>query len=201
MPRGRGLIPAHAGKTILTAFNRLKTKAHPRSRGENGDWRCPGSQVYGSSPLTRGKRDAPLACFGQRGLIPAHAGKTSGSTWGSCGTRAHPRSRGENQNSGLMVRMRTGLIPAHAGKTRAAIRSGRAAGAHPRSRGENIVDKPNILAGLGSSPLTRGKPERAGVEGDDCRLIPAHAGKTLIWSAPDLKTAAHPRSRGENPYR
>ena len=51
---------------------------------------------------------------------------------------------------------------------------------------------------LGSSPLTRGKPEPrtplAGAGG----LIPAHAGKTPRREAAALSRSAHPRSRGEN---
>ena len=50
----------------------------------------------------------------------------------------------------------------------------------------------------GSSPLTRGKPARRGLEGMVRRLIPAHAGKTNPWSAEACQRAAHPRSRGEN---
>ena len=70
--------------------------------------------------------------------------------------------------------------------------------AHPRSRGENIVDKPNILAGLGSSPLTRGKPYYEGRQTLQHRLIPAHAGKTAPGRTPTARDGAHPRSRGEN---
>ena len=33
--RGRGLIPAHAGKTPLTCPEDRRSRAHPRSRGEN----------------------------------------------------------------------------------------------------------------------------------------------------------------------
>ena len=51
----RGLIPAHAGKTLFRCFRSFFTSAHPRSRGENalisdGLW-----VRSGSSPLTRGK--------------------------------------------------------------------------------------------------------------------------------------------------
>ena len=50
----------------------------------------------------------------------------------------------------------------------------------------------------GSSPLTRGK--RGLVENDLARgrLIPAHAGKTSRPGTRRPRTAAHPRSRGEN---
>ena len=35
MPISDRLIPAHAGKTIMTSIGSLFTGAHPRSRGEN----------------------------------------------------------------------------------------------------------------------------------------------------------------------
>ena len=54
-----GLIPAHAGKTLL--FDNT------------------GKDLPGSSPLTRGKRDDHGDQGGEGGLIPAHAGKTSSS--------------------------------------------------------------------------------------------------------------------------
>ena len=55
-----------------------------------------------------------------------------------------------------------------------------------------------MSAGVGSSPLTRGKrashtPSRART-----RLIPAHAGKTKPFHHPRVGVGAHPRSRGEN---
>ena len=70
--------------------------------------------------------------------------------------------------------------------------------AHPRSRGENGYLSVFRVTGLGSSPLTRGKPflyrDPMGRRG----LIPAHAGKTGPGRCPPGKTWAHPRSRGEN---
>ena len=74
--RTRGLIPAHAGKTLDAPHDLDGLGAHPRSRGENQLTVDPTIFDDGSSPLTRGKH--PLNNFGQRlhGLIPAHAGKT-----------------------------------------------------------------------------------------------------------------------------
>ena len=50
----------------------------------------------GSSPLTRGKRDNACGLGQDDGLIPAHAGKTYGTTVRDRISPAHPRSRGEN---------------------------------------------------------------------------------------------------------
>ena len=152
----------------------------------------------GSSPLTRGKRH--VRCDGRTpaGLIPAHAGKTSRSCSRAGCRGAHPRSRGENgrlhgldeegAGSSPLTRGKRGLhnqgleggrlIPAHAGKTlrRRLLRVNLRA--HPRSRGENpSVTVANSVM-RGSSPLTRGKLDRARDDADQCRLIPAHAGKT-----------------------
>ena len=58
------LIPAHAGKTSLTAACPSGSTAHPRSRGENADAMSRLNDPMGSSPLTRGK---PWSCRGQHG--------------------------------------------------------------------------------------------------------------------------------------
>ena len=91
----------------------------------------------GSSPLTRGKPRRSNGCELDRGLIPAHAGKTPRLPGASARRRAHPRSRGENvrcsraSHGGIgsspltrgklhkwqLDELDTGLIPAHAGKT------------------------------------------------------------------------------------
>ena len=92
----KGLIPAHAGKTIHSTNRADSCGAHPRSRGEN---RTGGAGVFaaaGSSPLTRGKRHRSPRTCGAHGLIPAHAGKTNSTLVVSCQHGAHPRSRGEN---------------------------------------------------------------------------------------------------------
>ena len=112
--------------------------------------------------------------------------------------RAHPRSRGENQgdaytcvgelgsspltrgklNLPLPSRRSIRLIPAHAGKTADRMANRIYAEAHPRSRGENSSAALASMDACGSSPLTRGKRERAGLLTRPRGLIPAHAGKT-----------------------
>ena len=93
---GRGLIPAHAGKTRLPVRTVRRVRAHPRSRGENTAYMRDGHPEMGSSPLTRGKRHVRLLVGPWGGLIPAHAGKTGSAAPDSGARRAHPRSRGEN---------------------------------------------------------------------------------------------------------
>ena len=134
---GLRLIPAHAGKTSTASRSPTRTRAHPRSRGENACALSTRLMASGSSPLTRGKLTRLHPRRLPAGLIPAHAGKTHLLTVALPFGRAHPRSRGENisrsairhagSGSSPLTRgklsrrscpsRRRGLIPAHAGKT------------------------------------------------------------------------------------
>ena len=162
---GGRLIPAHAGKTTTNTRDRKRSRAHPRSRGENLRHLSTELALLGSSPLTRGKllRRRRVACGGR--LIPAHAGKTARGRDAEAGPRAHPRSRGENSamaafcsatlGSSPLTRGKLelgpqpddvpGLIPAHAGKTPPAPGVEHPPGAHPRSRGENEFCPPTYI--------------------------------------------------------
>ena len=131
----------------------------------------------GSSPLTRGKRDALIIHIETHGLIPTHAGKTGSPAPVADVLVAHPHSRGENAfhaphrgtstGSSPLTRGKPlaavrrggghGLIPTHAGKTRSNIATTSDGKAHPHSRGENLTNKALTRAYAGSSPLTRGK--------------------------------------------
>ena len=196
--RQPGIIPAHAGKTNQSGPPLAQHRDHPRSRGENDDSLNEAIQEVGSSPLTRGKREPRPTLLHRDGIIPAHAGKTQRPAQPGARSRDHPRSRGENRSccsrgramsgsspltrgkrSGLGGGAdRAGIIPAHAGKTlRPWWRRG-SRGDHPRSRGENKVEGLVGVADLGSSPLTRGKPDNRRLQVAGRGLIPAHAGKT-----------------------
>ena len=217
-PRGQRLIPAHAGKTAPYGPATRRASAHPRSRGENmKGGRCVWRPT-GSSPLTRGKLDSCMTVGISEGLIPAHAGKTHGSVMSCQASTAHPRSRGENSaargdkiagaGSSPLTRGKRlhrdphrawrGLIPAHAGKTPVLVGQHGGQAAHPRSRGENRDTGTGSLEDYGSSPLTRGKRSGRWVRSCTARLIPAHAGKTLPRHGVFTLGPAHPRSRGEN---
>ena len=54
------------------------------------------------------------------------------------------------------------------------------------------------LSSVGSSPLTRGKPDLVANGVHFSGLIPAHAGKTKGRPRTAPQASAHPRSRGEN---
>ena len=92
-----GLIPAHAGKTRLGRRCVSASEAHPRSRGENAGMHAELWGASGSSPLTRGKLRVGSRLVMHERLIPAHAGKTNDCPHLVQESRAHPRSRGENE--------------------------------------------------------------------------------------------------------
>ncbi len=172
-------IPAHAGKTPGMDTTSHCVSAHPRSRGENALQPEGPTLRSGSSPLTRGKLGLAVVAVGALGLIPAHAGKTRRRSPRALGRAAHPRSRGENDPSRRqrlqphgsspltrgklrgdeLVGILSRPIPAHAGKTPAPCGRTRSGPAHPRSRGENDVSTGKQRRYVGSSPLTRGKPD------------------------------------------
>ena len=199
-PRDERLIPAHAGKTTRASTRPSMIAAHPRSRGENARLFSVTAPVSGSSPLTRGKLKPVVSGTPGPRLIPAHAGKTPRRSSAPTTDPAHPRSRGENTRalaptptpggSSPLTRGKppavfnpsehTGLIPAHAGKTGRRESIIWLTRAHPRSRGENVTREYASACQLGSSPLTRGKRTRSAPPHRRRRLIPAHAGKTIL---------------------
>ena len=114
--RTRRLIPAHAGKTSTVSARPPRTGAHPRSRGENNRAVGTARTSSGSSPLTRGK---PCRTGNTRpclGLIPAHAGKTTGEALPTESRAAHPRSRGENGQWIAGIATEVGSSPLTRGK-------------------------------------------------------------------------------------
>ena len=75
-PKQSGLIPAHAGKTIVISYATSKSRAHPRACGENLPSTIGPTMKTGSSPRMRGKQNILNLSKAFSGLIPAHAGKT-----------------------------------------------------------------------------------------------------------------------------
>ena len=219
--RGRGLIPACAGKTYRRGRDGVLTRAHPRVCGENQWTTCPRTSTTGSSPRVRGKLPRPNRRVHSHGLIPACAGKTMMGGDGAREESAHPRVCGENRPAlrlrgsarGSSPRVRgkrdvqalrkplAGLIPACAGKTWPAAGPRSSTRAHPRVCGENGGDPDNLYTGDGSSPRVRGKPRAVRHHAGQRGLIPACAGKTRVRSGAHYPRRAHPRVCGENPWR
>ena len=161
----------------MTASIPIVAWAHPRSRGENSDHFVEPFGLWGSSPLTRGKRSPHTRCEGGQGSSPLTRGK---------------------RLTGIPEGRADGLIPAHAGKTARSRPQRPRCRAHPRSRGENRADRAFGRDDEGSSPLTRGKHKCPSGASHTQGLIPAHAGKTSSPGASSHPARAHPRSRGEN---
>ena len=130
----------------------------------------------GSSPHTRGALSTFPPLAGEPGIIPAYAGSTLYSHFGSKGIWDHPRIRGEHLinwaawivTAGSSPHTRGarradrgcgvdgGIIPAYAGSTRGVWRSARGSWDHPRIRGEHTDSlQPGDIV-FGSSPHTRG---------------------------------------------
>ena len=170
----------------------------------------------GSSPLTRGAPVGRVFAVLPLGIIPAHAGCTGEVPVSSSLFRDHPRSRGVHgtpapskavtvgsspltrgapgaQGSGAP---QVGIIPAHAGCTEGDECRRAHLPDHPRSRGVHFVVVCWLVGRWGSSPLTRGaRGEHRGVV-PLTRIIPAHAGCTLVGDSDGRHQRDHPRSRG-----
>ena len=175
--------------------------------------------MLGSSPLARGALAGGGEVGGGGRLIPARAGSTRRPCAMRRGGPAHPRSRGEHENSTNVAKAGYGLIPARAGSTGPTGPCGSTERAHPRSRGEHLAMRRVMRSTCGSSPLARGARPRHGgyrrvrwgssplargahhrqVPGRGVRrLIPARAGSTGPQPRRPPLRRAHPRSRGEH---
>ena len=137
--REKGLIPARAGNTPRLRTTRLRSWAHPRSRGEHSVVCKSPWTSKGSSPLARGTHETQRKAIYAFGLIPARAGNTHPRKRGRRRRRAHPRSRGEHAPPSMCVLL---------------------GWAHPRSRGEHTRAALSRLRLRGSSPLARGTRSR-----------------------------------------
>ena len=136
--------------------------AHPRAGGENWVLIEAFAISVGSSPRGRGKQTVRILSISGDRLIPARAGKTSGTVCGWRGPSAHPRAGGENHGVQSRIVNQTGssprgrgkpanpiflviaarLIPARAGKTRNRVCCPEFEWAHPRAGGENGFSLP-----------------------------------------------------------
>ena len=213
-----GLIPARAGKTTGRRGCAAHAWAHPRAGGENVPSMTSASASSGSSPRGRGKPTRATWQDAHPGLIPARAGKTTGSRAASRTPAAHPRAGGENGKlddtkhmltgssprgrgkpiAALSPSCTSGLIPARAGKTSESCHWHPESRAHPRAGGENPRPRDRLGSRPGSSPRGRGK-RRAKPAGQLLqRLIPARAGKTTSCTWCGIRAPAHPRAGGEN---
>ena len=174
-------IPAHAGNTCAAMYSLVAMSVHPRARGEHYLVAQVTGLDVGSSPRTRGTRQARPSC---------QASKT-----------VHPRARGEHVRVQSLLAARLRFIPAHAGNTvKRPDNPTPSVGSSPRTRGTrfparldnrrgrfipahagNTIDEDARTATLaGSSPRTRGTLVHVLELEAQGRFIPAHAGNTLV---------------------
>ena len=106
-------------------------------------------------------------------------------------TRGAPTATNANSPTGR-------IIPAYAGSTCTSRRRGAPRWDHPRIRGEHVAHAGLDRADRGSSPHTRGAPDRRQV-GQSCDgIIPAYAGSTGTLRLLYIQSRDHPRIRGEH---
>ena len=108
-----------------------------------------------------------------------------------------PHTRGAPTNSSHR-RRKVGIIPAYAGSTSPAPAGQGPTPDHPRIRGEHGSWGRVSLAGLGSSPHTRGAPSGPVAASAPGRIIPAYAGSTRRKPRTPAPKPDHPRIRGEH---
>ena len=175
-----------------------QSPVHPRVCGELGRLLATVPTDDGSSPRVRGTRLVPIA-----GLV--------------VGAGSSPRVRGTQQRCPLHHVPRR-FIPACAGNSTAAASAGSAFAVHPRVCGELAAASPCAASSAAVHPRVCGELQRAkiadlvadgssprvrGTRGDDVprgvngRFIPACAGNSSGWLAPDSRnTGSSPRVRG-----
>ena len=153
----------------------------------------------GSPPHTRGIPDLPDAGGSVTGFTPAYAGNTSAMSQGQCGTRVHPRIRGEYSGFLLMrstgrgspphtrgihiidvtLNVATRFTPAYAGNTAVSLIIAMRFRVHPRIRGEYRNAEEAMTRAKGSPPHTRGIRWLLACVERLFRFTPAYAGNTL----------------------
>ena len=90
------------------------------------------------------------------------------------------------------------IIPAHAGQTSGVRVDVSGTADHPRACGANRPDTPTGPPQAGSSPRMRGKRLPSVLPGLLGRIIPAHAGQTVLKAGGQSKGTDHPRACGAN---
>ena len=151
------------------------------------------------------------------GIIPAGAGKRSTLRRPTKPPRDHPRGCGEKSprarlrapHAGSSPRVRgkanvtaaaptgDGIIPAGAGKSHTLLGYFYTLWDHPRGCGEKGWVFPSFPSLSGSSPRVRGKGAPALLLPSDGGIIPAGAGKSLLFPAAPPRYWDHPRGCGE----
>ncbi len=107
-----------------------------------------------------------------------------------------PRTRGTHENKKQAYRTYR-FIPAYAGNASPIPRWLSDDSVHPRVRGERSRRTTRSMNNVGSSPRTRGTPEKKAAKEAKKRFIPAYAGNAVVYPPTTPGVTVHPRVRGE----
>ena len=174
--------------------------------------------AMGSSPHTRGARQAHVQSRRALRIIPAYAGSTMPAPSSPSSEKDHPRIRGEHIIFRSIAAFEVGssphtrgaraptgrppapgrIIPAYAGSTASSRPPNRTPRDHPRIRGEHRGIGVSGPLDRGSSPHTRGALFLARFRRVLERIIPAYAGSTPASPTSSSPGRDHPRIRGEH---
>ena len=177
------------------------------------------SRYSGSSPHTRGTHRIRPKFLDPLRFIPTHTGNTTGTIILSSRKPVHPHTHGEhfplidfsNSANGSSPHTRGTqclnkhqvvhgrFIPTHTGNTfrTPLLVSQRAV--HPHTHGEHSGRLSASFPLCGSSPHTRGTPEKPLQADCNERFIPTHTGNTLLLPSQGLLSSVHPHTHGEHP--
>ena len=212
-------IPACAGKPGSGRRACVCRGVHPRVCGEALERQPTRKGFIGPSPRVRGSRHHGDQVRGERGSIPACAGKPASEPSMRRCSRVHPRVCGEARLMGKQedkapgpsprvrgspadvgsVRRGQGSIPACAGKPCGRQPAAGSTAVHPRVCGEARRITGLTRAGSGPSPRVRGSPIRRSDRPRWRGSIPACAGKPRRGDGRAPVVEVHPRVCGEAP--
>ena len=151
------------------------------------------------------------------GITPAHAGRRGQSPNRSRCSWDHPRACGEKGCSlkGFAIRLKSPprmrgegcmcrhlqfcerITPAHAGRRTLNELLEEVNRDHPRACGEKKKGDGILAEGPGSPPRMRGEDEEQRAVVADCRITPAHAGRSRRIVRVNCLCQDHPRACGE----
>ena len=117
---GWRFIPALAGNTLNGNWLATSPTVHPRARGEHGLALETGYTGVGSSPRSRGTRNAGSRVVCGKRFIPALAGNTRHQDGPTSGQPVHPRARGEHFSNRSSQVVKPGSSPRSRGTRSAA---------------------------------------------------------------------------------
>ena len=110
------ITPAHAGKRLSPAVVMPIIRDHPRTRGEKVVAGSRDANHKGSPPHTRGKAADLGKKLADKGITPAHAGKSDGEDIFTGCKGDHPRTRGEKIHLQYLPLLSQGSPPHTRGK-------------------------------------------------------------------------------------